>query len=398
VSRSNALQIISIGFLLAGCHGPPIPETPGRGGPAWVELTSEHFVMWTDSSLDQARELLRRTEHLRQVVLGVAFPNDTTSNGKSFVLALRDADEVGAYIPEQFDAYAIGDGNPTRQPMILIPAAVGEREAHVITHELTHVISYNVIRNQPPWFAEGIAEFFATVQLDSKLEKVDVGQPLADLEWRLRTQHLIPAAALFACAEPKCMEGMFYPTAWALFTFLANEHPNELLKLMDRLDRYPKEQQANAWNEVFPELTPDKLDHELMRWLAHGRKEIWHFNAQLKEWPISERKLSDADVLAARALLRQIFGSPKLDAELATALAADPTNLLARLVEAAKNKSAALDVARSVAAAHPDDWRSWWLVQIASKNGEEAWKAHEKACEWAPKDPSRYLHEMCRAQ
>ncbi|MDB4953796.1 MAG: hypothetical protein JWO36_1365 [Myxococcales bacterium] len=279
--------------------------------------------MWTDTSNAHGRELIQQLEHLRQVVLGVAFPNDTAANGKSFVIALRDGEEVGAYIPEQFIAYASGDGNPARRPMILLPADVDGSDAHVITHELTHVISYNVIRHQPPWFAEGIAGFFATVRLDAGLENVDVGQPLDHVVQSLRYSRPKSARALFACRENICMDEMFYATTWALFSFLANEHPAELLKLEARLDELPDQEQAKAWSEVFPELTPEALDHELAGWLAHGRHVVWHFKAKLQDWPVTERKLADGDVYAARALLRMMFKREGAEAELATALAAE---------------------------------------------------------------------------
>lgn len=50
--------------------------------------------------------------------------------------------------------------------------------AAVVTHELTHVISHNVIANQPAWFAEGMAGFFETVRLDERRSTIELGAPL----------------------------------------------------------------------------------------------------------------------------------------------------------------------------------------------------------------------------
>ena len=57
--------------LLAGCAR--LHEVPSRGGPAWRELRSAHFVMWTDADEDDAQKLVQRLEHIRSVVVGVAF-------------------------------------------------------------------------------------------------------------------------------------------------------------------------------------------------------------------------------------------------------------------------------------------------------------------------------------
>jgi hypothetical protein len=59
-----------------------IPPVPGQGGPAWHEIASEHFVVWTDGEVADARELVQTVEHLRQIELGVSFFN-ATSNADS---------------------------------------------------------------------------------------------------------------------------------------------------------------------------------------------------------------------------------------------------------------------------------------------------------------------------
>jgi len=108
--------------ILAACHGPALPAVPGKGGPAWVELQTEHFTLWTDAPAARGRQLVRQIEHLRQVVLGVGF-DSPRAEGRSLVIAMRDADEVGAFVPEQFIAYA-WSGEAILEPMIVIPGRV----------------------------------------------------------------------------------------------------------------------------------------------------------------------------------------------------------------------------------------------------------------------------------
>src|SRR6266496_3041195 len=120
--------------MAAACHGPALPAVPSQGGPQWHEMQSEHFTLWTDGSKTRAQQLIREMEHLRQVVLGVGFTG-SSAEARSLVLALRDSEEVGVFVPRQFVAYAWG-GGPIRQPVIVIPSDTDDEHQHVVTHEL----------------------------------------------------------------------------------------------------------------------------------------------------------------------------------------------------------------------------------------------------------------------
>ena len=377
--------------LVAACHGPALPAVPGKGGPAWIELQSEHFTVWTDGSRGRAMKLVREMEHLRQVVLGVGF-SGSRMEGRSFVLALRDSEEVGVFLPEQFAAYA-ESGGALKQAVIVLPLDANEDNKPLVTHELVHVISFNVIRNQPSWFAEGMANFFASVNVDPDRASGDVGKPLPNIFMRLRQTPPTPSAKVFACSSHACMDDMFYATSWAIFAYLANTYPRELLRYAARLDEVPPEASAQVWTEIFPTLTPDKLDHEVRKWLYYGKYTVWKFNVKLRQWPVTERTLRDADVYASRAYMRQTWSVPNAPppAELAEALALDPTHLIANLVQYAHAKTISLEAARRVADAHPDDWRAWWLVgAAASWKGDDAKLAWERACALLAKQPSAW--------
>lgn len=94
----------SLVIVLAVACGPAIPPLPSRGGPAWFEVTSEHFTLWTDASRARSRELVHKMEHHRQVVMRVM--NNAPSKARIFVIALRNAREVAAYLPKEFAAAA----------------------------------------------------------------------------------------------------------------------------------------------------------------------------------------------------------------------------------------------------------------------------------------------------
>ncbi|MBV8762969.1 MAG: DUF1570 domain-containing protein [Deltaproteobacteria bacterium] len=368
--------------LVAACGS----MRPG-GGPAkaqrgpWRELTSEHFTIWTDTSAERARVLVPAMENLRQVVVGVSAFNET--KGKILVIAFDSEDEVHEYIPKQFIAFAISGTSVLRQPVIVLAGESLEDDRSVVTHELTHVITYNMIRTQPAWFAEGIAGYFETVRLDEGRANLDIGVPREGRMAELHHDGIEPTAELFACDRHDCEDDRFYATTWALFTFLVNQHPRELTSYMETLASLRLGDKPPDWSAVVPSLPPETLDHELAEWLAYGKIRVSKYNIKLHhDWPVTERPLADADVFAAKGALRYLMASehaappPELD----KALAIDPTNVIASLIHAAEAHDVDPELAHRLTAAHPDDWRAWWLAWRAAKTFDESNEARAKTC------------------
>jgi Protein of unknown function (DUF1570) len=381
--------------LACACHA-AIPPVPGQGGPAWHEVASEHFVVWTDGDVDDARALIQTVEHLRQIELGVSWFNATT-NTRAFVIALRRQYEVNAFIPKQFVAEASPPPAGVFQPCIIASIDGFEHDPTAVTHEMTHVISYNALPAQPHWFSEGLATYFETLRIADD-GSFALGAPSElRLRW-LRKSGPMSADELFGCRGLRCLDAQFYATAWALFSYLENRFPDRLLRYVQRLTEVPANAQSAVFAEVFPELTPGELDRTLATWIKVGDVRIHQYRAKLSTWPATVRTLGDADVLAARGLMRHLH-APRgpVPAEITAAIAAEPTNVLARVVEAARARRADAAVARDVAAAHPDDWRAWWLVMVAaaSSHDELPEAARVKMCAAVAKNPAVLPKEMC---
>jgi hypothetical protein len=362
---------------LVAC-GPAIPPLSSRGGPAWLELTSEHFTMWTDAPVERGRELMREMERRRQLVM--AAMNHAPSKARSFVIALRTAREVAAYLPKEFAAVAWDAQNPTRQAGILLAADNDDRD-RVVDHELTHVISFGIIKHQPPWLAEGIATYFEMVDLKANETSVEIGIPREDRAGTLLQSRPLSTAKLFACKAPGCMDGRFYATSWALFSFLLFTHYDQLHRYLQHLNEMSDDRADEAWNKEFANLPLEKLDRDLSEWLVTGKLGFPRIDVTVHETSIGERRLGDADVLAARSLLDFKFRDETTAMRtLSEALMVDRTNLLALLIDAAHTHAIEPEVARATAVAHPDDWRAWRLLSIALKGSPEGYRAMGRAC------------------
>lgn len=381
---------------LATACGPRLPDLPSAGGPPWRELGSMHFTMWTDAPVDEAREMLQRMEWLRSVIYGAVFP-DLPAGGKTFVVVLRDAREASVFVPPYHTAYATaGPGNPVREPMIVMPSDP-HGDSLLVTHELSHAISYNAVHDQPRWFAEGLATYFETIDLDMAKGTADVGSLRPEVKRGLEQHGLVPAARMFACARLSCTDDFsFYITAWAMFAYLRTEHPKELAAFEHLLGEEPA---SKAWREVFPDLDAAKLDMELRQFLVNGGLDIAHYTIEKRTWPIAVRVLGDADVHALRALLlhNRDRTAPAVATEVDAALALDPTNVLAQVMYLfVHHQVRSIEEARALTAAHPTDLLAWTVLASASDRGAEHEAAVAKACALMAENPAIDLWPACR--
>jgi hypothetical protein len=383
--RRVCLSVFAVGCAAA------LPEVPSKGGPPWRELTTEHFTLWTDATAERGRDLVDEMEHVRSVVYGVAFP-DLAVGGRTFAVAFRNQRESGNFTPPDHPAVTYsGTTMELRQPLMVFYADA-HHDDQLVAHELTHAVSYSAVHDQPRWFAEGLATYFENLTLDLAHDTVEVGRPPENYVRALEHQPLLPIAQLFACESIACTDTRFYLTAWSLFTYVHNKRPADLARL-EQLMNGPT---ANAWRAVFSE-PPEQLDRELAEFLTHGGNTIYSFKLSVRTWPVTERPLGDADVLAMRGLLHwaKRHDDPAAGNEVASALALEPTNVLARVLDVTLHHDLAVADARATAAAHPDSWQAWALLADRTRDAERV-DALAKACALMAKNPAIAQQPACR--
>jgi len=346
--------------------------------------------VWTDAEPARDHQLIRRMERIRHVTAGIAYPSAPTS-GRSLAIVLRtDAELVQVNNIGEARAFAYPAVGPLWQPMVVLSLASAQHDT--VAHELTHLVSFAVIHHQPRWLSEGMAAYFEGMQLDADRTTVTLGAA----RHYGHNMPLVPIPQLFNWGgmSSAVEEYALYHTAWALFAFLINEHRAELAHYLWQVDRVGdpvagplRLQLRRAWDESFPTLRLEDLNGTLRDWLLYGRHLVRKFNIDPKDNPISVRRLSDADAHAIRAVA---FGGPspvqraRERTELDEALAAEPTNPLAWVLKRSPGEKPTADLGRSIAAAHPDDWRAWWLATAALEDAHadpsELDSARGRAC------------------
>ncbi len=207
---------------------------------AWLEASSDHFVIYGDQNEKTIRGFAERLELFHAAmahVFGKQQQRPSPSNqGK--VRELADADNsaiAGFYRPRAGAAIAVV---PKAKDGGWDFALSGET---ILLHEYAHHFMYGqTARIYPRWFVEGFAEFFAGVKFRSD-GSVSLGVPPKHRGPELATAREVPIRRLLAfdggASDPKPVYESFHGQSWALFHYLqfAPERAGQLDKYQQLL-------------------------------------------------------------------------------------------------------------------------------------------------------------------
>jgi len=196
----------------------------------WLEVRSEHFIVFTDSNEKQARRITDQFERMR-LVFHVAFPKARVDPGTPIVvLAVKDKKDFQALEPEaylakgQLELAGIFLRAPDKNYVLLRLDAQGEHPYATVYHEYTHLLSSRAEEWLPLWLNEGLAEFYQNTEISDK--EVLVGEPSPGNILLLRQERLLPLTTLFTVDRnsPYYHEenkgSIFYAESWALTHYL----------------------------------------------------------------------------------------------------------------------------------------------------------------------------------
>jgi tetratricopeptide (TPR) repeat protein len=367
---------------------------------AWQEYQSEHFILDTDVSEEDAAAIMATFEGLRAadlILLGGA-GSDFAGRIRLFVPA-----QPGLYRQLTSKEYAAAYYTHYvyfSEPIIVAPASLCLRQPEAVAHELTHAVSFYIYPQQRIWFAEGLAQFVETVGRKPRGNgpnidiKGSAGEQLPKLSrflegglGRMPAATLLNGGGAVRDANPE----LFYGSAWLLYHWLWNARGTELAAFQRRLAG--GENWDDAWRESFPQLDAQSSEQmsALDGMLAVYRK-AGHFSTA--EVSVKEKlTLTKRPFPAMRfwvAVLRADRPKKKEDREagereeLTRALADDPKNPDILLWLAGLDKKLNADTARAIASGAPDQYRGWLTLGDLTTDAAEKEKSLRQAVALAP--------------
>jgi len=149
---------------------------PAFAGEAqWVEVKSPHFSVVTDGGEKRGRDVAIRFEQMRAVFGALLVQTNVNLPVPLQIVAFRNTKELRQFAPlwngKPTEVAGLFLGNTDRS-FILLDLSV-ENPWAVVFHEYAHqLMDGNLAMQMDPWFEEGFAEFFASIEVDGKQARV----------------------------------------------------------------------------------------------------------------------------------------------------------------------------------------------------------------------------------
>jgi len=153
--------------VLAPIFGAPRLRAADSG---WTEIRSRHFDVITDAGEKHGHEVALRLEQMQAVFAGFLLKQELARPIPLTVIAIRGDKDYSAIAPRQPagvlppPAFMLRGDDRT---FLVLNLALPDPWRSV-THDLAHLFLEGNYPTTTSWFDEGLAEYFSSIQLDSK--------------------------------------------------------------------------------------------------------------------------------------------------------------------------------------------------------------------------------------
>jgi tetratricopeptide (TPR) repeat protein len=289
-------------------------ETRAQTKDDWRRVQSKNFQLVGNADEQAMRGAATRLEQFRYVFTQLFPQMKFTSPIPTRVVVFRDKAVFDEFKPVE---WAAGYFQPADDMNYIVLPAAGEKagDFDTVFHEYTHFLIDNSLgrANIPPWFNEGIAEYYEKLLIEND-RKVTLGLPNQALLQLLQRTDFIPPETFFGMdyytlhKQSKPSAQLFYAQSWLLVHYLMHSEGGGRRASLDKFvallvqGNKPKD----AFQRAF-EMDYATLETELKKYAAQKSfaettvelKEKLVFDAQMQTFPVSdsEAKAFQGDLL-----------------------------------------------------------------------------------------------------
>jgi tetratricopeptide (TPR) repeat protein len=308
----------------------------GAGEPQWVEVRSPHFSVVTDAGEKRGRETAMKFEQMRAVFGAMMAKAKVNLPVPLQIVAFRNTKEFRQFAP-------LWHGKATQlaglfqsgldRNFILLDMSV-EDPWIVVFHEYAHeLMNGNLTGETQPWFEEGFAEYFSTIEVDKKQAKLGLRVPPGDLD-ALQQYGMMKVSDLFRVQHNSQAynEGdrrsIFYAESWLIVHYLYDTQ--QILKIgayFDAIDRRLSVEDAIL--KGFG-ITAAQFDKELRKYMSTGRIRYMTIptpaGIETTGYLVTPMSLVDAEAVTADMHLHSLDYQDKAVKEFEEVLAMQPNH------------------------------------------------------------------------
>src|SRR5437588_7242873 len=145
------------------------------GEPQWVEVRSPNFSVMTDAGDKRGRDVALHFEQMRSVFGTLMTKGHVSLSVPLEIVAFRSTKEMRQVAPifngKATELAGLFQGGQDRS-FIMLDMSV-DNPWTVVFHEYAHqLMSGNLSAEVDPWFEEGFAEYFSSIEVDGKQARV----------------------------------------------------------------------------------------------------------------------------------------------------------------------------------------------------------------------------------
>jgi tetratricopeptide (TPR) repeat protein len=219
------------GLILLALISPSVcGGTLGKPKDAWIRVRTNNFLLVGDTSEKEIREVATRLEQFRdgftRLLTGFRFSSSATTT----VVVFKSNESFDPYKPiyqgKRNNVAGYFQSGEDTNYITLTTEQLSEDPYQTIFHEYVHLLLHNTVRNVPPWFDEGLAEYYRTFDLSESGRKVLLGKIipahlriLHNEQW-LPLQTLVNVDRKSPYYNERDKTGIFYAQSWALVHYL----------------------------------------------------------------------------------------------------------------------------------------------------------------------------------
>jgi len=223
---------LALVLVLAPCALSTSFSTRAAGAEGtWTSVRSKNFFLVGNASENEIRKVALKLEQFREVFSRVFQRVKLHSEVPTTVIVFKND---GAYRPFK----PLYDGKPASVAgyfqsgedtnYITLSTDFGGRANPyaIIFHEYVHALTRSNTKLMPPWFNEGLAEYYSTFEVTDGDRKALLGTAIASHVFLLRERKFLPLETLFAVDHrsehynERDKKGVFYAQSWALMHYL----------------------------------------------------------------------------------------------------------------------------------------------------------------------------------
>jgi tetratricopeptide (TPR) repeat protein len=306
----------------------------------WIEIQSPHFSVVTDAGEKRGRETAMRFEQMRAVFGTLMTRAKVNLPIPLQIVAFRNSKEFRQFTPlwngKPVQLAGLFQGGEDRSFIMLDMST--ESPWSVVFHEYAHQLMNGLLSAQlDPWFEEGFAEYFSSIEVDSK--EARVGKIPEDEYLVLQQEGMMKVADLFRVQqnsstynESGSHRTIFYAEAGMVMHYLYDNNLIPKLSQYFDLKMIKNVPVEDAFQQSMG-MSAGEFDKVLRNYVSSGRFRYFPIptppNIVSSEYVVRTLSSADSGAVLADIHLHSRDYQEKAIAEFREILNNDPNNALA---------------------------------------------------------------------